>query len=871
MNRRAADPLDEVRRLHSRAVDEYAAAHPTRARQFGRRALAVLHGVTDGRPVAAVDRLHARVLLTVALSEAELGRADAAAQALADAAELARRLDEPAISVLVRSQRGALAIRRGDFPAAVAEYSDVLPLIEYASAFDRGVILSNSAVAHLYSGDLRRARPLFNRAVRAAAQDGSRREEAKRRHNLGYLEFLAGDLPGALQQMAEARAVSPDLPDGIGLLDRARVLAEAGLLREANSLLSEAAQVFRRDRMTQDLGEVELERATAALVAGDVDGARRFAAAARDRFRKRGADRWRRSAELVLLEGDLAAGRPGRRLTGPAARLQNEFAAAGAFRLARAAALVGAQAHLVAGDVRAAEAVVAGIPATSRADPVTARLQEHYVRAQLDVATGRRTAATQRITRGLTELARYQASFGSLDLASAAAVHGRRLASYGIALARAGGRPAEVFAAAERARAVTSRLTPVRPPDDPVAADLLGELRRTVESLRALEQDRVAAAPLLVRRQDLERAIIARSWSAAGSGAVDRSATLARVRAVLAESGATMISFVQAAGELSAVTAGRQVRLSDLGTSATVVEHVRRTRADLDVLAQPRLPGGIRAAVRASLDRSLRELDRCLIEPLRVDGPLVIVSTGALGQLPWASLPSLRGRPLVVAPSASKWLTSSSGAPRWEDRVPVVAICGPDLRRGEREAATVAANWPLGQVVAGPAATTAAFIDSIAGSRVLHVAAHGVHQAENPLFSFVRMADGPVFAHELDRTMHAPEHVILSACEVGVSTVRPGDEALGLASALLQFGTRSVVAGVARVGDDVAEDVMVAYHRSLAAGTDSAAALADALCVVDSDVVPPFVNFGASWQRLRPPGRTDRFRTRHHSIDPPPF
>jgi CHAT domain-containing protein len=132
---------------------------------------------------------------------------------------------------------------------------------------------------------------------------------------------------------------------------------------------------------------------------------------------------------------------------------------------------------------------------------------------------------------------------------------------------------------------------------------------------------------------------------------------------------------------------------------------------------------------------------------------------------------------------------------------------------------------------------------------VLHVAAHGVHQPENPLFSSVRMSDGPVFAHELDQSHRTPEHVVLSACEVGLATIRPGDEALGLASVLLHLGTRSVVAGVARVGDQVAEETMSVYHRRLAEGIDSATALADALVRVSADVVPPFVNFGASWQR----------------------
>lgn len=175
----------------------------------------------------------------------------------------------------------------------------------------------------------------------------------------------------------------------------------------------------------------------------------------------------------------------------------------------------------------------------------------------------------------------------------------------------------------------------------------------------------------------------------------------------------------------------------------------------------------------------------------------------------------------------------------------MVALVGPDLGRGADEAAAVGSAWRSKRVVTAARASDLA--DAMASSDVLHVAAHGVHQPENPLFSSLRMTDGPVFAHELDQGGHAPEHVVLSACEVGLATIRPGDEALGLASVLLNLGTRSVIAGVARVNDELAEQTMASYHRRLAGGADSSVALAEALAEVEADVVPPFVNFGAAW------------------------
>ncbi len=175
-----------------------------------------------------------------------------------------------------------------------------------------------------------------------------------------------------------------------------------------------------------------------------------------------------------------------------------------------------------------------------------------------------------------------------------------------------------------------------------------------------------------------------------------------------------------------------------------------------------------------------------------------------------------------------------------------MAIAGPGVGRGGEEAAAVARTWTARRPhrLIGEQATAAAVTDALAGARLAHVAAHGVHQTENPLFSSVRLADGPLFAHELDQSARTPDHVVLSACELGLATVRPGDEALGLTSVLLHLGTRSVVAGVARVGDELAATTMAGYHDRLRSGQDSALALAETLA--ESPRPQPFVCFGAA-------------------------
>lgn len=838
--------LAGIAAIRSQAVEEHNRGHAATALRLLARAQRQLAAAGDGTG-RDEQALAVALWITRAKPEAEVHGVERGMACLDEARRTAELLGDPALTVRIHSQCAVIAMRSGRTELALAELAAAEKLIEHADRNDRFAILLNAGSLRLFRGELAGTRRLLSSALDFARAESMSEWAFKAAHNLAYAEFLAGNLPRALDLMGEANRLDVEVSRAVGLLDTARVLAEAGLVREADETLAAASELFRADRVSQDLADCELERARCALLAGDIAAARRFAATARRRYKRQGNDQGRRAAELVLLQGDLSAGRPGSRLTGPALRLQRELADEGLSLVARTAAMIAAEAQLRIGRPDAAADTLAQLGRVRSTDPISARLQSHYVHARVDAARGHRDAASRRVHRAFAELARYQASFGSIDMRTAAAVHGRRLAELDIGLALEGGRPASVFAAAERARAVSTRLASVRPPDDPVAAELLAELRQTVEALRGVEQDRDASEPLLRRRRDLERRIIARSWTVQGTGTAVGAVGVAEVRATLAERGETMVMYVQAGGRLWAVTLGPAVQLHDLGPASDVLEWVRRARADLDVLAQPSLPAALRDAVRSSLARSLGGLDTALVAPLRPsDSALVIVSTGTLGQLPWASLPSLRGVPLVVAPSATKWLRSAQR--RDTARTDVVALAGPDLARAGHEAAAVGGLWHTPDVLTGPAASRAALTAAMASASILHVAAHGVHQSENPLFSSLRMADGPVFAHELDQNALAPEHVVLSACEVGLATVRPGDEALGLASVLLQLGTRSVIASVARVSDTVAELTMAAYHRALADGADSASALAGAVAGVDSDVVPPFVAFGASWR-----------------------
>ena len=136
---------------------------------------------------------------------------------------------------------------------------------------------------------------------------------------------------------------------------------------------------------------------------------------------------------------------------------------------------------------------------------------------------------------------------------------------------------------------------------------------------------------------------------------------------------------------------------------------------------------------------------------------------------------------------------------------------------------------PRATVLSGSGATPQATLLALDRAGVAHLAAHGHHQAENALFSTLELAGGPLLGYDLQRLAAVPSMVVLSTCDLGLSDLRPGDETLGMVTALLSAGSATVVASVARVADHTAMAAMVGYHREVTRGRRPAAALAAAL------------------------------------------
>lgn len=848
--------IDQILHLHALGLAENSAGRPAAAATKLRRALRML---AQSPPIEAADPadvgaqrafMRARLLLTLAKSEAELRGVEKGLARLAEADAVAGQFDDAQIRVAIHNQRGLMLLRVGRDEDALAEFDRAETWFGSAPPLEQCNVLLNRGAQRLDRVELALARADLQRCKDLAARHGLVLLAAMATHNLGYLEFLAGNLPLALSSIDDGSEIAQGMPKAAVLLDRARILSEAGLTREADRTLGEARDLSRGDRLYQELAEIEFQLATSAFQSGELELARRHAAAARDRFRRRHNDRWRRRAELLLLQIDLRRGRAPLRVAGLAAELSAGFSAKNQPVSARLAAFIAAEALLDAGcDERAFATAVSAGPA-GLADPIAARIHTRYLRARLELRRGNRSLASGEVRRGLDDLADYQAHFGSVDLRTASAIHGLRLAELGLSIAMDTGRPAAVFAAIERGRANSSRMPVVRPSPDEQTAAMLTELRRTVEAQRAAGPAAPALQSLQRRRSSLERRISARGWSLPGARTSPAPVDIDAVQGALQAWDSTMVSFFTVGETMQALVLGpNAAAVHPVGDYREIFTLIQRVRADFDLLAYSHLASGVRASAAASVRRGLERLDERLLRPLGLEQRRVVLTpTASLAAIPWGGLPSRYGVPTTVASSATAWMRA---LPALNDRFAapnVTALAGPDLRRSAAEARDVAHLWPGATAVVGAVASRQHFTAAFVRSDLLHLAAHGQHETQNPLFSSLRLADGLLFAYELDALQSAPAHVVLSACDLGLSTVRPGDETLGLTSVLLALGTRSIVSGVARVADEVAHEVMVDYHRRLSNGADSALALAGATAAASTSGVPaPFVCFGSHW------------------------
>ena len=771
--------------------------------------------------------LRARVLATLAYAEAELGHLDLAERLCTEA------LDMPGTDAetcgIVHGQLAVVLLRQGERERALAEFTTAIRSLSTDHAA-LGRNLLNRGNLHLDTGSPRRALADFQRAMVEAEQAGLRDQAAKAQHNAGYAWFLLGDHVRALHAMdAVAGYLSSQSPaqQAVCLSDRAEVLVAVGLHDEAVADLTKAIALFRAAGARRAAAAAMLVLARHYASEQPTKGLALARAAAR-RFAAMGSEVGRLRAEAlvaVCLRGS------GRRRVPPVADLAATLADRGLRQESDMLKLAACAWLLERG--RLTEAAEVPLPRSTTARP---DLWAAAVAAHRDMSLGRPGRALGKIQRALDAGHALKATLGSLELQASDAGAPAYLGRLGLRIALAKDDPELVLEWSERARAASSRVVAVHPPaDERLAADL-AELR-TIVSL--------GGDP--ARAKALRRAIRERAWQTVGSGATQPVGTAAGITAALAAADAVLVALLIAGDTADApvtalVVAPEGASLTPLGPLQAMEKLLAGLGADLDVAASDLGPG-LRASVRGSLAARLTALDRVLLRPIadRIAGRRVVLTpSGALSQVPWPLLPSLAGLSVTVARSATAWAAAARPAtPRR-----VVFAAGPRLTRADDEVDACAAHWPDPTVLTGASAAVRTLAAAARTADVVHLAAHGVHHRQNPLFSHVELADGPVFGYELERFDPLPGLVILSACELGSRTA--SDDPLGLATALLHAGVRTVLAAPAALSDADAARLMPDLHARLARGVPAWDALGAALTEFGPDA-PPLVCFGAGW------------------------
>ncbi|GIH93207.1 CHAT domain-containing protein [Planobispora siamensis] len=733
----------------------------------------------------------------------------------------------------------------GDHHEVLADLRRALPVLRReGDTIWTARALTLRGTVHLAVGAVERAETDLLAAELLWSGTGQEHDKADAVENRGLAAFRSGDLPAALRHFDEAarRYELLGTPMIMLTIRRCAVLLAAGLAGEALEEADAAAESLRRrGGHATRRAELLLVAASAAVAAGDPEAAIVRATAAARQFSRQRRGWWHAHARLTLLHARLATGRVHGRSVRDAAEVAARLAELRSPDAVRAALLAGRTA-LALGRRREAERHLAAAARGRSRGPALARVDGWVAQALRAAAAGRTGAVLEACRRGLDLLDEHRMTLGASELRTRATAQGAELALLAQRVVLGRGDSRRLLVWSERWRATALAVPPARPPEDPL-------LLRDVTAFRAVS-DRVEEAraqgtpiPSLEREQlRLEREIRARTLrmrgeAGAGPGLGAGSGLGAgewpfRVPELLERLGETLLAEIVAIdGEVHVLLCGRgRVRRFRAGSLAEAAVEAAHARAGLRRLAY-REPGDRLALLEAGG----RRLEELLLGPAvrHLDGErVVVVPPGRLHGVPWALLPSLRDRVLSVSPSANAWLRACRIEPPPEG---VVLVRGPGLMTGGAEVPGLAALYGSARVLENGEAAVPKVLAAMDGSRLAHVAAHGTFRADSPMFSSLRMDDGPLTVHDFERLRRAPYRMVLSSCDSGRLEPVGAEELLGLAAALLPLGTAGIVAGIVPVDDEAVVPLMLGLHRRLREGGDLAEALRDARRALPGD------------------------------------
>lgn len=783
------------------------------------------------------------VLVTRGAVNHELGRPKSAQRDF----DRAGQLIDDGMAAELAAQQGALYQNMGQLAEAARLYRRVLATPGVPAAV-RAKIANNLGVIESQRGRPQVALDWLDQAAEAAAGVVPT-YAALIAESRAAATVQAGRLTEGLALFADAARLwqSAGLPLGELHVEQADALVELRLLPEAQEQTRFAVRELDSEGVPLMAAEAQLRAAGLTLLMGEAEPAAQLAEEVAVRFRRQRRASWAARADLVAIEARLRAGTS--RPTDVAAAGR---AAATLQRSRMPAAAV--QASLVAGRVaaafgrreRAATAWAQAL-ALSRGAPVLVRLRGRAAGALAGRLAGDDAEVLRHSRAGLTDLAGHRAALASQELRVLASGQGVELGRLGLAALVRSGSPAQVLEWMERTRAAA--VAAVEPIGGAGLEDELAAVRAVEAELRGHDRgsDGRGQAPasrraeLVARQAELEARIRQVSWTRLGAGTERRPRlSTAALRELLG--GQVLVEYDVLDGELiAAVVEPRRTRLVRLGPVAAVRFEINSLLFALRRLAWRPQPSPATTVAERAARVGLERLAGMLIGALGLPGHsgLVVVPVGELQRVPWSAL---HGTPVSIAPAAAMWERSArqrvvGGAP--------VLVAGPDVPGGVREIELLGELYPDAVVLRPPDSTATAVTGALAGAGLAHLACHGRVRSDNPIFSSLLLADGPLTVHELELRGTAPHRIVLAACESGSEVTYEGNETLGFVSSLLARGTAGLVASAIVVPDWDVVPLMTSLHRAVRSGATLAAALHEARSALDLQDPRSFVSWCA--------------------------
>ena len=751
------------------------------------------------------------------------------------ALDRALQLSSGALAGHMLHRRGMALWILGRYAAALGDLHRAVSVLQRAGdPVWTARALTGRGLVRLALGSPGRADVDFVAAGRLYAETSQELESANTVLNRAVAAFRSGDLPVALSYLEEAasRYRPLNVPTPTLSLERSAVLLAAGLAGDALAEADDAVRDIERahGRSTKK-AELLLMAANCALAAAQPQAALDRAQAAYGLFRSQ-QNAWRQAdTGLVLVQAQYAAGlRSGQLL-----RAANRAAA----RLEALGSGEATQAHLLAGRVALdlghrddADGHFIVAAQSRRRGPAMSRASGWLSEALRAEAAAQRRRMLAACRRGLEVLDEHRFTLGASELRAQATAHGAELAALAQRHAARAHRPRLLLAWSERWRATALAVPAVRPPADAELSAGLTALRGVTTRMEHARRQGVPPAALQREQRRLESEVRAISLRARGTAHPGRS--VVNIAELLDELGTNqLVEIVDVDGLLHVLTCGAgRVRQSTAGRTEDAIRAADFARFGLRRLARSR-PEDDPDSALAILKAAGPELQDALLGPAAGDlgdRPVVIVPPGKLHTIPWALLPALGDRVFSVAPSAGAWMRAHAAPP--PGRRHVTLARGPGLVTDGAEVPLVAQMYDDVTVLSGGEATAARVLSALDGAWLAHIAAHGSFRADSPLFSSLRMHDGPLTVYDFEQLHRAPHRLVLSSCDSGVLAPAGADELLGLVSSLLPLGTAGIIAGVVPLNDHAVVPVMVDLHRCLRAGQS----LAEAMCSVRRDL-----------------------------------